>query len=365
MRVAVIGAGPAGLATALALLRAGASVRCYERSPGITAEGTGLTLWPNGLAALDRFGAGDVVRSCGLPADGIAIHAADGRALQVVTSDAMESVGGNGTAVHRAELVHALHGLLPPDTVDFGWDCVEARTDGERATATFRDGRTVTADLVVAADGVGSVVRAASGLDAARRSGFRVWRAVVDHRLPPCAGLLTMGGDSAVGVWRLPGDRVYWFASAPHGGPRPPEHLTSWHDPIPRLLAATPTDRIVVTDVRDAKPLPAWSRGRVVLVGDAAHPSLPNMGQGTSQAFEDAAVLADRVMSGVEPAAALKSYQDGRRGRADAATAQARALARIGAWRNPIACRVREFMISAMPTAVQLRQLRALFAPPR
>ncbi len=365
MRVAVIGAGPAGLATALALRHAGIDARCHERAPAPTTEGTGLTLWPNGLAALDRFGAGDAVRAIGMPADGIAIRAAGGRFLQHVSGPALDSAGGNGLGVHRAELVRALHDLLGPGAVRHGAECVGASSGPDGATAVFRDGTRVAADLVVAADGVGSTVRAATGLDApARPGGFTVWRAVVDHPLPPCAGSLTMGGDLAVGIWRLPGDRVYWFASGPTDAPRPPDAFRTWHDPIPALLDATPTERFVVARVRDARPSRSWHRGRVVLVGDAAHPGLPNMGQGTSQAFEDALVLADRLRSTADVAAALRSYEDIRRPRADAANAQARALARVGAWRNPVACRLREAVVSAVPPRAQLRQLRGLFALP-
>ncbi|MBW4721434.1 FAD-dependent oxidoreductase [Saccharothrix obliqua] len=366
MRVAVIGAGPAGLAVTLALRRAGIDARCWERARELPAEGTGLTLWPNGLAALDRFHAGDVVRAAGLAAEGIAIRTAGGRTLHRLSSDDMESVGGNGIGVHRAELVAALAGLLPRGTVRYGAECVGVETVGGRARAVFRDGTSTEADVVVAADGAGSTARAAIGLDVPwRGGGSTVWRAVVELGLPPGPGLLTMGGDLSVGVWRLPGDRVYWFASGPRPGPRPPDRLRDWHEPVPELLAATPTERFVVTGVRDRGRARSWHRGRVVLVGDAAHPGLPHMGQGTSQAFEDALVLADRLRSTVDVAAALRSYEESRRKRAEAANAQARALAAVGAWHHPLACRLRETAVAAMPRALRLRQLAALFRLPR
>jgi 2-polyprenyl-6-methoxyphenol hydroxylase-like FAD-dependent oxidoreductase len=100
-----------------------------------------------------------------------------------------------------------------------------------------------------------------------------------------------------------------------------------------------------------------------VLVGDAAHPSMPNMGQGASQAFEDAAVLADCLSAGRSVDTAVADYEARRRGRARAAWSQARMLARVGGWGNPAACWLRERMMSAVPRSIQLRQLGSLFTP--
>ncbi len=128
------------------------------------------------------------------------------------------------------------------------------------------------------------------------------------------------------------------------------------------MLGGTPTASISVTDVYDCRPLRAWSAGRVVLVGDAAHPSLPNMGQGTSQAFEDVAVLADCLSAAPGVEVAVAAYEARRRRRARTAWSQARMLARVGGWHHPVACWLRERMMSAVPRPLQLRQLGGLFA---
>jgi 2-polyprenyl-6-methoxyphenol hydroxylase-like FAD-dependent oxidoreductase len=118
---------------------------------------------------------------------------------------------------------------------------------------------------------------------------------------------------------------------------------------------------MTVTDIYDSPPLKHWHRGGIVLVGDAAHPSLPNMGQGTSQAFEDAAVLADCLDGERTIDAALTAYQARRRRRSRAAWCQARRLARIGGWRSRPACWLREQMVSGVPQYAQRGQLRRLF----
>ncbi|MEU6266433.1 FAD-dependent monooxygenase [Saccharopolyspora shandongensis] len=367
-RVAVIGAGPAGLATTIALRRVGLEAIAYERVEALRRHGNGLTLWPNGFAALDAFGAGDAVRGRAHPAAGMAMRAADGRTLYEVSEQEMKSIGGNGMAVHRAELLAALRGLLEPDAVRFGARCVRVSDVGEHAVGEFADGSSVRADLVVGADGLRSAVRESAGLGRRlRHCGVVVWRATIPFELPETPGLLSMGGADAFGIWKLAGDRVYWFASAPSADARQggPDWLLrrfgDWHEPIPELLRATDPTEVVATEIFDCRPLRAWSRGRIALVGDAAHPSMPNMGQGTSQAFEDAAVLAARLASAPSVPEALRAYERQRRGRANAATSQARMLARIGGWPGPVAGRLREWMLGHAPQRAQLRQLRRMF----
>jgi 2-polyprenyl-6-methoxyphenol hydroxylase-like FAD-dependent oxidoreductase len=368
-RAIVIGAGPAGLAAGIALRKAGFETMVYERATELRKEGTGLTLWPNGLTALATFGADDEVRACALAAPGMSIRSGTGRALNEVPGPVMDRIGGRGVAVHRAELLAALAGIVGRDALRFGARCVGVRSERDRAIVTFDDGVEVSADVVVGADGIRSRVRSACGLDAPLTySGFTVWRATIPFPLPPYPGSLSLGGPNQFGIWRLPGDRVYWFASTPavegtqvRGVSRPPDSFSEWHDPIAGLLAATPTEQIMVTDIYDSVPLRAWSKGRVVLVGDAAHPSMPNMGQGTSQAFEDAAVLAECLSAELDVESALRDYESRRRRRAQAAWSQARMLARVGAWRSPLACWLREKMIIVAPERAQQRRMERLF----
>ncbi|WP_305788070.1 FAD-dependent monooxygenase [Symbioplanes lichenis] len=362
----VIGAGPAGLATAVALGKAGIQATVYERGAALSAAGGGLTLWPNGLTALASFGAAEDVRAVALASPGTAMRTAAGRLLSATTGPELDRIGGQGLALHRADLLAALAGRLGPGAVRFGRRCAGVRSGAHDATVVFEDGGEDRADVVIAADGIRSRLRADVDPRPLRYAGFAVWRATVHHPLPAAPGLLTFGGAHQFGIWRLPGDRVYWFASAPVADParapvRPPELFHTWHDPIPELLDVTTPAELTLTGAYDCPPLRAWHAGRVVLAGDAAHPALPTMGQGASQAFEDAAVLAAELGSGTELDTALHRYHRRRRRRARAAWSQARMLARVGAWRHPLACRLRDTMIASAPAGAQRRQLQRLF----
>ena len=125
LHAVVVGAGPAGLATAIALRGAGAEVTVHERGDGPRRHGNGLTVWPNGLAALDCVDTLDLKgfykgRAAGQPAHGMAMWTDTGRVLYEVSGPTMDTVGGNGIALHRADLQAALYGLLEPGTVRFG-----------------------------------------------------------------------------------------------------------------------------------------------------------------------------------------------------------------------------------------------------
>ena len=165
--------------------------------------------------------------------------------------------------------------------------------------------------------------------------------------------------------------RVYWFASlnvtrdeaAPadaHGWLR--ARFADWHHPIPALLDATPPAAIVCSDIYDRKPIRRWSWGRVTLLGDAAHPSVPTLGQGACQAFEDAATIGRCLTdSGGDVPAGLQRYQERRRRRANGVTDQSWRIGQIGQWRNAAACGVRDWLMKLTPESLQLSQLRAMF----
>lgn len=327
--IGVAGAGIAGLTFAAAAAVAGtaAEVVVFERQGEIRDTGAGISLWPNALAALDSVGLGDAVRSAGaavasggaLRGDGRPAVTFSGRSFRAALGDAL-------VCVHRGELVALLAERLPPGTVTTGATVVGYERTGPRVRVDLADGGTAEVDALVGADGIGSAV--AGALDGGLRfsySGYTAWRGVADVPTPGDPMWAWLRDGHEVGWMPLPGGRTYWFATAclpeghtPPGGDAAYLRSTFGHlpAPVPDLMAATGEDARVRSDITDRTPLSRWTDGPVTVVGDAAHPMRPHLGQGGCQAIEDAAVLARCLDAGADPAAAFARYEAARRRRA-------------------------------------------------
>ncbi|NJP34418.1 FAD-dependent monooxygenase [Micromonospora thermarum] len=228
----------------------------------------------------------------------------------------------------------------------------------------------VRADLVVGADGLRSVLRDRLWPDTPPPvyAGSTAWRAVTTVAGPvPTA--ISWGRGTEFGMVPIGGDRIYWFGAvtAPPGLTVPDElaavreRFGDWHDPIPALLAATPPESVIRTDLYHlATPLPSYVRGRVALLGDAAHAMTPNLGQGAGQAIEDAVVLG-AVCAGVPAAGvpeALRAYDRQRRPRSQAIARASYGMGRLGQQlRNPAAIAVRNTLMRLVPPRLALRNM--------
>lgn len=370
-RAIIIGAGPAGLTTAIALRAAGFEAAVFERAEAVREVGSGLTIWPNAMKALDHIGAAEAVRAVCRPLDGIAIRSWRGETLSATPGAVMERYcGGPSAALHRSEFIAVLLKLVSADVVTLAARCTGFRSDESGVTALFADGREERADLLIGADGIRSVVAAQLfGATKLRYAGYPVWRGISDFELPSGAGMTTMGPGAQFGLFPMTNHRVYWFAtfSAPEGHASRGEHARvllehfgGWHAPIKAVIQATDESAIIATDIYDRKPLHHWGRGRVTLVGDAAHPSTPNLGQGACQAIEDAVVLGACLSTHDDLPTALRAYEARRAPRANAMTIQARRMGQMGQWRFQPICWLRERMIKRTPAPVNLRFLQWL-----
>jgi 2-polyprenyl-6-methoxyphenol hydroxylase-like FAD-dependent oxidoreductase len=194
---------------------------------------------------------------------------------------------------------------------------------------------------------------------------------VTEFRLEESAGITVLGRGAQFGIFPMTAQRVYWFASvnAPEGARDWPvgrkrellERFGDWHSPVRAIIEATDEAAILRNDIYDHEPLRRWGEGRVTLLGDAAHPATPNLGQGACQAIEDAVVLARCLGESPEVAAALRAYESRRRPRTSAITLQSRRMGRMGRWENPLLCWLRDRLIKNFPEQLRLAQLGELF----
>lgn len=304
----VIGAGIGGLTAAIALDQAGWDVQVYDQIKESKPVGAAISLWPNGVKALNYLGLGDQIAKLGGLMDSMAYRWLDGRtmcefSLEPVTRHA----GQRPYPVARAELQSMLMDALGMGRIQFGMRMTALADDGEQASVTFASGERATADLVVAADGARSTARAwVTGREMARRyTGYVNFNALVDidERVGPARQWTTYVGEGKrVSVMPVAGGRFYTFFDVPlplglsydraQARAVLAGHFGHWAEPVQVLIGQLDPMRVNRVEILDLDPFATWVRGRVALLGDAAHNTAPDIGQGGCSAMEDSVVLA-------------------------------------------------------------------------
>ncbi|GAA4088196.1 FAD-dependent monooxygenase [Actinomadura miaoliensis] len=379
MRVVVVGAGLGGVAAAVGLHRLGHQVTLFERGAELREAGTGIVVMPNGLRALDELGLAEDVRGHVMHATHFGLRDRRGRALLLTDLVRAQQLVGAPAMIDRADLHRALRAPLPPDLVRTSTPVERLEADPTGVTV-ISDGHPVArADAAVAADGIGSRLRAQlfPGHPGLRRTGRLDLRGVLPRPAGLAADLLASQlvdrrSGAEFGLFPLGEDRLYWFTDSDLRGAAPTAEearrqmlslMADWHPLVPALIEATPPADIYVDPIsRLAEPLPSFAAGRIALLGDAAHAMPPDLGQGASQAFQDAAALT-RHLAGAEPADVaqrLLRYDAERRPSANrmmrAASRQSRLTSQTG-----VAAWLRDTMLRAIPSRLATRPLIALW----
>lgn len=334
-RIAIVGAGIGGLTLAAELRRRGLDPQIYEQAAELREVGAAVALSANATRFLrDRLGIGEQLAEKAADVDGLIFRdGRDGRVIGRVSSrrDYHGRAGAPYYGVHRADLQQMLKQAVGEEALHLNKKCVRVE-DGERsAVLHFADGDTVEADLVIGADGVRSRLRRELlGYDDAQFSGCHGWRGIVAPEQTP-----SLPDPEAIQFWMGPGGHLLHYPIGSgeqnfllvrrHDGPwaekswvtpaEENEHLAAfegWAPAVREMIGAAPAAERWALFHRP--PLQQWSRGRITLLGDAAHAMVPHHGQGANQSIEDAIVLADCLIDGLEQGtgwdAARQRYQD-------------------------------------------------------
>jgi 2-polyprenyl-6-methoxyphenol hydroxylase-like FAD-dependent oxidoreductase len=371
-QIHVIGAGISGLATAVALQRRGHEVTVIEERTE-TSSGAGISIWPNALAALDEIGVGDAVREAGGRVTAGALRWRNGTWLRHPAPERLvKALGEPLVVIRRSALTNVLADALAEGTVHTGLSALECvtTTDGVRLALSDSTMREVPA--VIGADGTRSIVaHHLNGALAHRYAGYTTWRGVAFHAIDPDIAGEVLGPGIEFGHVPLGADRTYWFATerAPAGHVAPEGELdylkarfASWADPIPAVLAATDPDDVLRNDLYDRDQAGQWSRGPVVVVGDAAHPMRPHLGQGGCQGLEDAALLARFVDGADDLAAAFARFAAFRRPRVGPLVRESKLIGQIVNLRPAFLGGLVSRATVLMPEALVTRHLAAVAA---
>lgn len=326
LKVVVIGAGIGGLTAGIAMRQIGYEVEIYDRVKELRPVGAGISLWSNGVKVLNRLGLGDRIAKIGGIMNRMEYRSQQGEMLNDIgLRSLIDAVGQRPYPVARRDLQQMLLDAFPGQ-VKLNCKCIGIEENGQSVTALFEDGYRATGDLLIAADGVRSVLRqhVLQAEVEPRYGGYVNWNGLVqasDDLTATDTWAIYVGDHKRVSMMPVGEGRFYFFFDVPlpkeEAANAPDDlraelssHFAGWAQPIQTLiqrLDPVATNRLLIHDLG---PIERMVRGRVALLGDSAHATCPDLGQGGCQAMEDALVLTNYLMTtnlGVEDA--LRRYE--------------------------------------------------------
>ena len=371
--IGIVGGGIGGIAAAVALHQIGADVTVYERSVELREVGAGMMLWPNATRVLRELGLLEqVVARSGRNARFL-VRKSTGKILMSIALGQFEVPA---VCMRRADLLSILLGALPKECLRLGCEFERLKQSNSEVRLYFEDGEEVGHDAVIGADGIRSRIRAQLfGISDPIYRGYTVWRGLAGydgHAITPGSNSESWGRGMRFGILNTGHRRFTWYATANVGG----HHLEStsdrkhelqqlfsgWHEPVADFLEATPEGEILKNGARDCAPLKEWGKGLVTLLGDAAHPCTPNLGQGGCMALEDALVLAKSIKSETSLRPALRRYESRRINRTRHIQQRSLLMGQIGQWQNPIFVTGRHIVTRMLPAKIFERNLRRVYS---
>lgn len=371
VRIAIAGGGIGGLTAALALREFGFEAEVYEQAPALLDVGAAIAIWPNAMRVLERLGLGPMIRE----------HAGEMAEIRWLDQrgNLLNRVSiANAVALHRADLQSTLLHALPEQSIRLGEQLIAYDTRNDKVVATFVSGTEIEADFLVGADGIHSRARTQLlGNDEPIYRGYTVWRSIALEAppgVPPNTAVEVHGHGQRFGIGPVGAGRIGWWAAANETVPAAAhEHqredaqhellrlFSGWYPPVVELIANTLPQMILTTSAFDREPSSTWGNKRVTLIGDAIHPTTPNLGQGGCLAIEDAIVLARCFEKYGPTEAALRKYEGCRYSRTAAITKYSRYYGAVGQWENVFARGLKKSVLALAPEAVLQRVMQIVF----
>ncbi len=370
MDIDVIGAGIGGLTTAIALQQQGLGARIFEQAGEIRPVGAGIIIANNGMQVYKTLGLHDAIEELGNPVWAMKVTDAQLQPISSIDLTSLEKKHQVRTvAIHRGQLQSVLAGSLQEGCLSLGHALQDATRQGAGFDLVFENGVEHTSAALVGADGLDSVVRTQLFEPSVIRNSFQLcWRGVTEYSLPEAYAhdLIEAWGDGKnFGFVQIDPTHVYWFA---YGSVLDDEgaddefraQFAAFHPVVGDLMDATSQQDIHVSRLQDLSPLSSWTIDNACLLGDAAHAMTPNLGQGASQAIEDAFVLA-QCLAKMDVNPAFQRYQKLRMPKAKQVVRASRNFGRVAAWKHPLAVKVRNTGLASVPQSLNQRRMSKFF----
>ena len=364
-QIAIIGGGIGGLTAALALQQSGFQCEVFEQAPALHDVGAAIAIWPNATRILQRLNLFEkILERAGVMEEIRWVDQNGWLINRVSISDPQFPA----VALHRADLQNTLVGALPQSSLHLGYELIDQTQRGDKMVATFANDHSTEADFLIGADGIHSRVREQflnDGLPMDR--GYVVWRGIapiIQSGIPPATAIEYHGRGKRFGLGPVGLGRLGWWATANTPNTDELSQLfKGWQRPVLELIEATPPSSILKTIASDRLPTKVWGRGRMTMLGDAIHPTTPNLGQGGCLAMEDAMVLARCFEKYGATEDALRNYEQLRYTRTAALNKYSRYYGSVGQWEKIWARALRRTAIALAPEEVMKRLMQIVFYP--
>lgn len=363
VRIAIVGGGIGGLTAALALRKHGFEPEVFEQAPALLDVGAAIAIWPNAMRVLNRLDLTDKIREHAGVMDEIRWLDQHGRLINRVS---IKNQRYPAVALHRADLQHTLLTALPQSSIHLDYALVQHEQRGETMIGTFANGESIESDFLIGADGIHSRVRSQflNDNDPIFR-GYTVWRGIsstIPSAVPTSAAIELHGRGKRFGLGPVGKGRLGWWATANTANTNDLLRLfDGWYRPVLQLIEATPPSSILKTGAFDRPANRNWGRGRMTLLGDAIHPTTPNLGQGGCLAMEDAMVLARCFEKYGPTEEALRKYERARHKRTSAVSVYSRYYGSVGQWENVWARGLRRTAFALVPESLAQRLMQIVF----
>lgn len=379
MKAIIIGAGIGGLCASIALRKVGVHTTLFDRRAEVHFGGAGLGIGANAVRALHMLGASEELFCLGKTMSSIQIMTEQGKILSNThTSAISRKYGLDNVNIDRAKLLDILlRAAGDGHHIHTRKECVGFEQHAGGVKVWFKDGSSAEGDMLVAADGIRSIIRRTLlPLTEPQYAGYTCWRAVVpvnpaETHFNPNVFTETWGRGGRFGIVPLANDQIYWFAclNAIEGDPRFAKytsddlacHFQHYHEPIPQVLSASREGNLLHHDIMFLPPIRRYAFGRIALLGDAAHATTPNMGQGAGLAIEDAVILAGNLKRSLNIEAALERYSKQRVKRTASITRMSGRIGKVAQLELPAAVSLRNAFMPLLPNALIAWQMKYLY----
>ncbi len=372
MSIDIIGAGIGGLTTAIALEKKGIKTRIFEQAEQLKPVGAGIILANNAMQVYEKLGLREIIEQNGNPISSMNITKANLTAISKVDLKYFEQKHNvKNIAIHRGKLQEILLDQLKNSQIALNHKLNSINKIGNQNQLVFDNGKELTSQVAIGADGLNSVVRQHIFPKNNIRSAKQIcWRGVTEFDLPKTYGNElneAWGKADRFGFVQIAPNKVYWYAlktfkqsANEYDIENLENYFKDYNTVIRDIIFSTSKNEIHTAEISDLSPTNKWFKDTICLLGDAAHATTPNMGQGACQAIEDAYVLSE-CLNKYDYYNAFKQYQKLRLPKAHRVVNTSWKIGKLAHWKNPISRKLRNTVMRLTPSKVNRIQSEIIF----